>query len=1542
MLAVRKLVEPTAVNAVCALRLESDAATPAPKGNGAVLLAAISESIHVFDLAPASEVSSLVSPVSSSALGFQFCPRGHVFNVGCGISGLLALVNQCFVVWTRDQECILVRYQANLASPPTNRASIEDVCGVYDSNGQPTPVHNKEGHWYVVRRMRLWCPDAGQLLSAPEMGVNEGMDTVFIRFSERHVFLVCIKWAASCMPGNRGNPSADMLRTCRWHTGNYMRVYAGTGFHYPTQSCSVATRRPDESSSDHHARLERLWQVHSPFTSIPDEDLIASHSVRDLARHKKEEAHSAISWYASVSPSSPTDDYCGVSDVCLRREAHTSPSPLMPSPPQYCGNPVGGFVNVRGTGGNTAVHHAPPTLFGSRTVALKDRYASPHKSAIAVVAPRQSGRRGVEWLLLVMVSTDSYTAVYHLQRRHTPLTAHHLVLDGLVHDAAYPRQVLLCSHSGDAINDVWVALSNGVVTRLSVSALRSRWSAYGEGAKVGWPRISVSGLPPTFYCRRMLPADDLIGTAPNFSSLGSAGGDTLAYPCTERYSIFSDGVQDAYVVDLVECQVVAAMAADGPMTDICEAPHGYVASFAKGVLQYLQPGVPLHVCGTVTLAGVTDALHAARVRCSTASDNDGVAPGVYIMASTRFTSQLFFMDEDCIRATAAGEWAYATDERTLAFGAGTATLAQCTATRWCVGSVVHTLPRVFSHAAIAELPLLGLVCVGTVAPTKHDACAHLVIGSRTDVCTLPIVNVTCGPWSCVTATALDEDVAMHVVVGRWEGGVAVAQLRYTSASSWLCVAACTVHPTFGTGAPVQRLLSLPHAGARTRWMATHSSGEVSMLTVAPLKTCVAEAAAVAELPALQHAWTVAENVRGGSDVPVTATTVVPLLRDIDGDTPNGFDGALLQPRDGAVLFFSVALGEVDTQTPTLIRRDRDNEESDAAWSTRLEYTVRAILEPFDAAQVHASSWSEALLFESSTDTDPLYYHLLIAHHDKLSMLVLDCHLFSENQLANGGTPPGTRAYSLVSTAPTRYVRTHQVRLSQTKTKARETLLAVANSWDGEDGDLMLCVMVGAEAQHTTRLIAVRTTTLMTLDSVILNGCTAHWMASVPTSSRTASHQASPLFLLCTFSSPTGYVQLQMVACNPLRVLSTVTLEDVPAPPDAKDGPMSIDGSVQHVPSRACESGELGMSEVLVTVVAGYGIHLYALRGHTLYFQHCVVAPDCVSAVALCYPVVSVCTQGETNVYLQVYPVHDTTEFLAPTYTAAATRLLKEYGKVSWKMRVEAREPSLGACVIAQASLYDRCVRTDLEGNVSVVFASFATAFSPTKPRTALHVNRENAFIGSADGPKSFLTHAVRLPSVPTKARFIRCAEAIHRRFPRQLQCNGRYVTLQPLSQRKDGSSRLLLLPCHDGSLYSAYELPFSIAHPLMRLEQVITDTYALDLSTTVHPSLPDRLQHTYHLRPFRIAHALQPVVGMQRALKQACIIVDAVNEYFMLREVVRNGLSDDGSTTKESINDVVAATRKLRGLNDVVQTLLTEEYKGAYTVDNCAEMLNVS
>ncbi|CAC9488599.1 hypothetical_protein_-_conserved [Leishmania infantum] len=1542
MLAVRKLVEPTAVNALCVLRLESGAATPAPCGNRAVVLAAISESIHVFDFAPASAATVLDSFVASSALGFQFCPRGHVFNVGCGVSGLLALANQCFIVWTRDQECILVRYQANLASPPARRASVADACRVYKEDGQPSPLHNKEHHWYVVRRMRLWCPDAGELLPAPEMGVNEGMDTVFIRFSEKHVFLVCMKWVASCTPGDKGRLPADTLRTCRWHTGNYMRAYAGTGFHYPTQSCSVATRRPRESSSEHHARLERLWQSCSPFASIPDEDLIANHSVRELARHKDAETQGAAARYASLSPSSQTDDYCGVSDVWLRREAHTAPSPLMPSPAQYCGSPMGGFANVRGTGGNTAVHHAPPTLFGSRTVALKDRYASPHKSAIAVVAPRRSGRRGVEWLLLVMVSTDSYTAVYHLQRRHTPLTAHHLVLDGLVHDAAYPRQVLLCSHSGDAINDVWVALSSGVVTRLSVSALRSRWSAGGEGAKVGWPRISVSGLPPSFYCRRMLPADDLVGTNPHLSSPGSVGADTSAYPCAGRYTIFSDGVQDAYVVDLVECRVVAAMAADGPMTDICEAPHGFVASFAKGVLRHLQPGVALHVCGTATLAGVTDALHVARVRCSTASDSDGVAPGVYLMASTRFTSQLFLVEEGGMRVTAADGWTYAMDEPTLAFGAGAATLAQCTATRWCVGRVVHTLPGVFSHAAIAELPIIGLVCVGAVAAAKHDACARLAVATGTDVRILRIADVACGPWSCVTVTAFEGDMAMHVVMGRWEGGVTVAQLQYALESSWRCVAACTVHPTFGAGAPVQRLLPLPRAGAHTRWMATHTSGEVSILTAAPLDTCAAEAAVAAGMPSLLHAWAAAENVRGGNGVSITATAAVPLLRAAGGDALNGFDGALLQPRDGAVLFFSVPLEEADTQTPPLMRRHRENDEADVAWSTRLEYTVRAILEPLDAAQVRASSWREAILFERGTATGNLAYDLLVAHHDKLTLLALDRHVFSRDQRAAGATPPGTRAYALVSAAPTRYVCTHQARLSQTKAKARETLLEVASSPDGEDGDLMLCVMVGTEAQHTTRLTTVRTTTLTTLDSVVLNDCTAHWMASVPISARAASQHAAPLFLLCTLHVSSGCVQLQVVTGNPLRVVSSVTLEDVPAPPDAKDGHVSIDGSVQLVPSRAGERGELGMSEVLVTVAADYGIHLFALRGHTLYFQHCVVAPECVSAVVLCYPVVTACTQGETNVYLQVYPVHDTTESLAPPYTAAATRLLKEYGKVSWKMRVEAREPTLGACVIAQASLYDRCVRTDLEGDVSVVFASFVTAFSSTKPRTALHVNREDAYIGSADGPQSFLTHAVRLPSVPTKARFIRRADAIHRRFPRQLQCNGRHVTLQSLSQRKDGSARLLLLPCHDGSLYSAYELPFSIAHPLMRLEQVITDTYALDLSATVHPTFPGRLQHTYHLRPFHIAHALQPVVGTQRALKQACIIVDAVNEYFMLREVVRDGWSRSGSTTKESISDEAAAHRKFIALDDVVQTLLVEEYNGAYTVDDCAEALNLS
>ncbi|KAG5479147.1 hypothetical protein LSCM1_03000 [Leishmania martiniquensis] len=1541
MLAVRKLVEPTAVSAVCVLRLASDAAVPAPWGNKAVALAASAESIHVFDLAPASAATSSPSSVSSSELDCGFSARGHVFNVGCGVSGLLALANQCFVVWTRDQECLLVRYQANLAVPPVKRAGVADACRVYKEDGRPTPLHHKEQHWYVVRRVRLWCPDTSELLAMPQMGVNEGMDTVFIRFSEKHVFLLCIKWAPSCAPGNKGCLSSDPLRTCRWHTGNYMRAYAGTGFHYPTQSCSVAIRRPRESRADHQARLERLWQSCSPFANIPDEDLIANHSVGELARHKETETQCATSKYATVSPSSLTDDFCGVSDVWLRREAHTSPSPLMPSPAQYCGSPLGGFANVRGTGSGTAVHHAPPTLFGSRIVALKDKYASSHKNAIALVAPRRSGRRGLEWLLLVMVSNDSYTAVYHLQRRHTPLLAHHLLLDGLVHDAAYPRQVLLCSHSGDVVNDVWVALSNGVVTKFSVPALRSRWSAGGEGARAGWPSISVTGLPPSFCCRRLLPADDLIGTHLHLKSPGRVGGDTSPYPCAGRYAIFSDGVQDAYVVDLVECRVVAAMAADGPMTDICDAPHGFVASFAKGVLRYLQPGAPLHVCGTATLAGVTDALHIARVRCWTTTDSDGVAPGVYLMISTRFTSHLFSVEEGGVRVTAADGWAYTADEPTLAFGAGTAMLAQCTATRWHVGRVVQTLPCVLSHAAIAELPTLGLACVGIVTAAKCDTAVRLAVGTDTSVRVLRLADLASGPWSCITATALD-DAALQVVMGRWEGGVTLAQLQCAPQTSWRCVTTCTVHPTFTTGSPVQRLLPLPRAETHARWMATHTSGEVSILTVAPTVAGAAEAPTAAGAPTLHHAWAAAENGRGGNGVPVTATAAVPLLRAGGGDALNGFDGALLQPRDGAVLFFSVPLEEADTQTPPLMRRHREDDEADAAWSTRLENSVRAILEPLDAAQVRASSWREAVLLERCTVTGALAYDLLVAHHDKLTLLALDRHVFRRAKRTAGATLPSARAFAMVPTAPTRYVCTHQVTLPQTKATGCETLIAMASSPDGEEGDLALCVMVAADAEFFTRLTTLRTTTLATLESIVLYDCVAHWMAPVPTPARTAGQQpAAPLFLLCALHASSGDVQLQVVAGNPLRIVSKVTLEDVLAQPEPKGRCVSIDGSVQLVLSRAGEGDDMGMSEVLVTVAVDFGIHLFTLRGHTLYFQHCVVAPECASSVGLCYPVVTVCTQGDTTVYLQLYPVHDTTESLAPSYSTATTRPLKDYGKVSWKMRVEAREPSLGACVIAQASLYDRCVRTDVEGDVSVIFASFVPS-SPTKSRAALHANHEDAYIGSADGPQSFLTHAVRLPSVPTKARVLRRVEAIHRRFPSQLHCNARHVTLQSLSQRQDGSARLLLLPCHDGGLYSAYELPFSIAHPLMRLEQAITDAYALNLSAAVHPSFPGRLQHTYHLRPFHVAHALQPVVGAPQALKQACIMVDAVNEYFVLREVVRNGWSSGEMATKESVGDEAAAHRKFIALDDVVQTLLAEEYNGAYTVDDCAEVLNLS
>ncbi|KAG5505032.1 hypothetical protein JKF63_04479 [Porcisia hertigi] len=179
--------------------------------------------------------------------------------------------------------------------------------------------------------------------------------------------------------------------------------------------------------------------------------------------------------------------------------------------------------------------------------------------------------------------------------------------------------------------------------------------------------------------------------------------------------------------------------------------------------------------------------------------------------------------------------------------------------------------------------------------------------------------------------------------------------------------------------------------------------------------------------------------------------------------------------------------------------------------------------------------------------------------------------------------------------------------------------------------------------------------------------------------------------------PLEGVQLQVVAGSPLQIVFSTTLENVSPPQRRESRLISVDASVQRLPSRARESGELGMSEVLLAVAVDCGVYLFTLPECTVYLQHCAAAPDFLSTVALHSPVVTVCAQGDTNVYLRVCPAQNRTEFLERPYTAATTGLLKEYGEVSWERRVEAREPSLGARVIAQAPLYDRRVRTGLEG-----------------------------------------------------------------------------------------------------------------------------------------------------------------------------------------------------------------------------------------------------
>ncbi|KPA85821.1 hypothetical protein ABB37_00160 [Leptomonas pyrrhocoris] len=1639
MLIIRKLVESAAVNAVCVLQLE----------NGlSVLLAAISESVHVYD------ICLVDGAPSSSSTAYDARPRGHVFHVGCGVVSLLALANQCVFLWTRDQECIIVRYQANLATALVD-PRVVDSDHVYRPSGEPSPVHYKEHHWYVVERLRLWCPDACASLHSPELGVNDSVEMVHLRFCSEHVFFVCIKWERTCVPGRAAatsstalsnNPSVPSsasvpsLVTTRWHTCDYMRLFAENRFPYPTQNCSVATRRPGESAEAHQQRIEQLWQSGSTFANVLDEDLIATHAVMELSKRKTAATPTVL---AALSTGPEKVDWCGVQAVTVHRETYSSPSPLMPTPAFYCNARQGGFTNVRIVSGRAAVYQASLDLSTSKSTAVKDDYAADRIGALAVSSPRRASRRGLDWTLLAFLTSTSHTAIYHLQRARTPLGTPQYVLDGLFSGPLRVQQVLFCTHSGDASNDVWVALDSGVVTRFSIAALRARSADARDVRNVHlypWPETAIAGLPATFLCRRLLPADTLFhpirgsegvinnGASAN-SSTGVKNGSLSVYPCTKRYALLSDCVQDVYVVDLVERRVVAALAGDGPMTDVCEAPHGYVAAFARGVLRYFQPGMQLHVRGTVRLPPFgmpIRSIYAARVTdrrtatgaTSASSPGVRVEAGVYVMMSTHHTSQLYRVEDANMCACTSDAWVYEKNEATLAFDAVTeghvagaldgnspTVLVQCTPTRCVFGSTVHRLPSPLVRAVVTVVPGVGAVCVGAFCEAALAGTHLSVAVADAGVCTVDVATktgVSLGFPACLTARGMT-GASVEVLVGRWDGCVTVLELqRAGEPAAWRCVASQTIQAAFGTASPVQQFLPLPRAGVMSRWMAAHSSGEVSILALARKQQTTGPSSTEAEQEEKEctggagwvFSWAPTSPPYRRAQQKVTCAMASLVRAPVDAakdgeeekEVYNGFDGALLQPRDGALLFFSVPLEEGDTQAPPHMQRLRERDEEDGEWVVRLENTVRAIVPPDATGQVRAAPWRCAVLLETITADGTLRYDALVVQQDEITLCTLDTHLFakpyprpratlsttnsspssSSTTAPSAGArhvplpPPPTRAHVLACTAPSRYICTHRLQLPQLN--PHETLVSIAREPDDEGEGVLLCVTV-CDQTSLTRLTTLHSGTLAVLDSFVLHESIAHWMSAVPPSTPRIA-RAAPLFLMCSENTHNGTVELQVVAAHPLRIASSETLEDSPGWLDVVSSGVSVDGAVQVVPTRINSEGDTYGGEVLVTVTVDYAIHLFVLRGYTLLFQHCVLAPACTTSVTLCYPIVTVCTEGDSNVYLQVYPVNDDTEVFAPSYSEESTKPLKKYGKVSWKMRVSMREPTFGASVLAQAPLYDRCVRTDVEGDVTVMFITLAPANSKT--RSAAHIKGEDSYVGSAEGPQTFLTHAVRLPTVPVKARVLRHVAPIQRRYPRQLQCSGHNYHLQSSSVRKDCSSRLLLLPCHDGSLYGALEIPYGFAHPLMRLEQVITDAYALDLSVDVNPSAPAGvLQYTYHLRPFRVARALQPLTGMRQAEKQACVMADAVFEYFLLRDLVQNGYGAVASSSapalstpscRRSVSHAPAATgavdvppesdaavvrRKFTALDDVVQTLLTEEYGDDFTVDTCAEMLNV-
>lgn len=1464
MLATRQIVPSTVAHIVCPLSLI---------GGGVVLLAAVGTSIHVYKPVWRADSDDDIERCYFSATGDEM----HLGNTPIS---MVACAHQCFAVVTQDHRLVVARYQTNLPVDPLSWVAKD-------------PLHHNNA-WIVLHRASLSTDFSGrcsQPVHTPQLACSSDGLVVQCAATGGGRYCVSINFPST-------SQGAEKLAQTKWVFDVPGSVAQQT---FPT----AAFKRDVLEQSD--------------------EELLERYTIQELVEQKQKQERPEPCIRCGMPPVSvsATSHVCDSNDVSVALLSVASPTTVK----SECVEKRDSFAFASADSDCLDLCMVNRPKFDQ---IFDDKYPMPSCSPYLVLSLHKTllvlARLGnTHKLTIFSVDEGPVMKICKVVRLAQSAVQ---PIAGVVHQRRQPFQVLESvdgtgeSEVSNTDSDVlWLLLSNGNLTEFPLGSVARATGPVvvqdaphllvGDCEGCDWPLAHISGLPSGFRPSAAVPL-------PHESTVTFEPHNT-----TRRYIMLSDGVADSHVIDLETRCTVGALLSNGAMTSACGGPSAdIIVSYAKGVLQRLSPGI-----GAVLRVRATFAGSQRMFLLSTAVGNrlqdkepEHTLLEFYVVITTAINTVLLrgsgsqlekvndvqhlILDEPTLAVYCAPDAQELSPPSSHFF-------AQCTPTRINFSGKWIRLPNV-----LPEFTSASHACFG------DDKWLAVAYGRKFAVFSTANVNDT----YVVLLETLPSDVS-HVTT--WKASE--SNSGCCNSTLW-CVAACLwSHEVW-----VWMLDCGVRGELRTRYHIFHLDAVALSSFLITKRTAESCDGGVHEvgmgLVLLDQGVVVLQcSIEG----PPSLTA----LKDVDG-APFVADLCLSIATHGAAAaggphfdFASLRAGSVELVS------------LDGMSSSGEQLAVALAPHPGD----NSANTDGGMLLPQLHCGLVVYlpahsfYLLLLADFDGISLRSITelvpppqpSHLALALGVATNGeaappisNPPcDLRRRGVLLRGPVVYQLTHSMRLpsvtspSHSLTKAvylHQCNIIVAMLDRGEQASFISTVdvdtfrVVDAMAMKQDE-VAMCMEPLMSLGGGEVSG---DFIVGTVILSSDAPNAVDKEAATAGRGANTVLGRLIVVQARPLRIS---TAADIVGPQLKGNGGV-VDLSVQSL-------GDVH----LIAVAALDMVLIFRLVGSTLSLMCSTSCTPACTTVALQYPFLSCSLYSWGTRYMRLVSKSSKSNsdkspnrIHCPEPVAAlGDVILTQCLQDDLSLRHCALEPTPFANIHSQTTFADGFVRVD--GNRNVVILSLKNPKVNGQNSTAVAAG----IVGADGGLRSSITRCMRLPSCIQRVSVQR-ERSHHHLHPNgknnnnnNIHDNGgsrgsfrpseltpwRYRQVpfvcwhgRPTALRVVGPS--LLLPCADGALHCAREIPQAFVGVLLRLEQRATELYDTTFSLSrrgSHVALGESpscgLQRTYHTVSYEAETALQSPTRV--LMKQSFVSVDAVGELVLLRRLVE--IPDAALTSEERL-----------------------------------------